>query len=284
MAGAVGDVRLIPATDLPVVLRLEGGHEDLWAEVDDPVGSAQNMLGLVARIPSYEGYVSGCAAPLVTRDVRPWSVVAFGKQGNAVAKLRLLTSGDRYEGDASYTLADRSDTLDVGFFADAVDGWLTALFDSMQSERVNLAATVEVLLLELRNRIIENDELLDMLDERDAFIEQLEGQIRALEAELRRRAFDPERAEASVAFIKRLFTTARVTALGTALTAAATLGLVAENAHQPSQLPARQPLVEIQGGIGDHARVVINVCDSVMQQSESFTGPFKMGANRGKPG
>jgi hypothetical protein len=236
-------------------------------------GRALDGLQRITSAERFRAYVSGVVPN--SEKQRFWQVSAANEE-SLLSSLVFVGDGailDGTQADAlrsdRITLASFDYTFDREFFESQVTLWLNGLLPPVEVQRAReLREAVEILLRELNVRVVENEELLALLDERDAFIDQLQGQIRTLEVELRRREFDPQRAVASVSMVRRLFTTARLTTAAAIVTAAATTGLVVEGAQQPKP---QQPLIQIQGGIGDHARVIIEACNAVLQQGESPT-------------
>lgn len=140
------------------------------------------------------------AAPSMRFRTRRWTfeAVSSGTTEEVVSTLTILVANAKVlepapEPDAGSLPAHERAVLR------AVDEWLSALApealpsEGQTREHVALRRRVETLIRDVQVLVLENVELLSQLDERDVFIEQLTAQVRFLEAELRRRRFDPAR-------------------------------------------------------------------------------------------
>jgi hypothetical protein len=133
-----------------------------------------------------------------------------------------------------------------------------------------LRRSIEQLIETLERRVLENDELLAVLDERDQTITQLEAQVVALQAELQRRRINPRR----VGLLAETVSVLAATFVGTF--AGSMPAALMDHSSAPNH-PSH--LVEITGPVGDNVRIVITQCEKVASEAHaarirSATLPF----------
>jgi hypothetical protein len=124
-----------------------------------------------------------------------------------------------------------------------VHAWVMEQFVGSATQRIDaIRAKVEALIGTVQLKVLENDELLNLLDEREHVIEQLRGQVATLQAELRRNSLSPRRVRWSTKVIAEVLLTALASGFG----GAAGAGVIA--AHQsPAVTPtsAHETVTEI---------------------------------------
>jgi hypothetical protein len=124
----------------------------------------------------------------------------------------------------------------------------------------DLRRNVEELIDALRRRVLENDALVQLLEEREQTVTQLEATILQLQAELRRGRVNPHRVRSAALFVGALLTNA-VVSFG------AGAGGAIVGAHEASSKPTT--VIEIEGTVGDDVRSVLKQCEQLIERSQS---------------
>jgi hypothetical protein len=166
---------------------------------------------------------------------------------------------------------------DPDLIAQVAASWLESMLPSAIRQKAELRAArqaIEVLLRVLSLRILENEDLLGRLDEKDALIAQLEGASDALVAELRRVRLDAQRARPFVKAVRVVAAT--ITTGGTFLM----------GANAGFDLAVKAGVVTVAGpdttatdeiiNARDNVATVLDACDEALHH----LGPDEPGADK----
>jgi len=182
-------------------------------EILRAMGTASNRFpDITIVVGERKGSQSGSICSAVIHDPDLQIVLAaldVGTFGNQPHGPTYEWSSDRAKLVASIRTPQKGvlEPTMVEVFTHWLQGVLDQMGQSVSGAELELRRSVEILIDMLRRQVLENTELLNRLEERDQFVEQLEAQIRALEVELRRAKIDKRRVWPAVKFVGTLMLT-----------------------------------------------------------------------------
>jgi hypothetical protein len=141
------------------------------------------------------------------------------------------------------------------FIVEVMQTWLAALVEAhglnAPISEVELHRAIEVLIGALYRQVLQNADLLRLIDERELFVDQLTGEVDALQAELARRQKNPDRVRAFARGVMAIL-----------LSAAASYGGAAAAQVTLQQPPSSVQRVVLDASPGLEAQIqqVIDLC------------------------
>jgi hypothetical protein len=175
-----------------------------------------------------------------------------------LAELWLVTSDRRQQVPSrpgvSVEVMPASDGDLRELFRSWLDEFAPGLLD--QPEHV-LGRAVEVLVGEVERHVLQNEALLAILDEKQQIIEQLEGLVKTLQAELHRQHLSSARVRGPLSGIRAILASATITAV------AAFGGGYGAGVAGSSQATPSGKVVQLRnapGEVGDAVRAVLSEC------------------------